>query len=186
MKFVLPILLVVINIFIPVKQKTSANKTGTTNKLEFKLFSDSFKDGEDIPSKFTCDGINISPSLRWAHPPKDTKSFALIHDDPDAPAGDWVHWIIYNIPPAAREIREDASGKKHLPHGALEGLNDWKRIGYGGPCPPSGTHRYFFKLYALDMSLNAKEGIDEKDLLVAMEGHILGLAELVGKYKRQR
>lgn len=154
--------------------------------MEFKIFSEAFKDGDMIPSKFTCDGVNISPPLNWVHPPKDTKSFALINDDPDAPIGDWVHWIVYNIPSATRELKEDASGQKHLPHNAIEGLNDFRRTSYGGPCPPSGTHRYFFKLYALDTLLNLKAGVAKKELLEAMKGHILALTEMVGKYHRKR
>jgi len=185
MKFILSIILLYIitssHIFMP---KTYQTKKG--DKMEFKVFSEAFKDGDMIPSKYTCDGVNISPPLNWVHPPKDTKSFALINDDPDAPIGDWVHWIVYNIPSATRELKEDASGKKHLPHNAIEGLNDFRRTSYGGPCPPSGTHRYFFKLYALDTLLNLKTGVAKKELLEAMKGHILALTEMVGKYQRKR
>lgn len=169
-----------------VSLKTYVIKTGTDDKMEFQLFSEAFKDGDFIPAKYTCDGINISPPLNWVHPPKDTKSFALINDDPDAPAGDWVHWVVYNIPSAARELKENASKLKHLPHNSIEGINDFRQTGYGGPCPPSGIHRYFFKLYALDTLLNLKQRVAKKELLDAMEGHILALTELVGKYQRQR
>jgi len=153
--------------------------------MDFKIFSSAFKEGELIPSKYTCDGINISPPLNWNNPPKGTKTFALINDDPDAPIGDWVHWIVHNIPADVLELKEEASSKKTLPKGAVEGLNDFRKYNYGGPCPPSGTHRYFFKLYALDSSLLLKEGVTKKQLLEAMKGHILAEATLIGKYKRK-
>ena len=186
MKSVLFLLLVSVIAGFSVSSSTIENQKGTDNKMEFQLFSEAFKDGDIIPSQYTCDGINVSPPLNWVHPPKDTKSYALINDDPDAPAGNWVHWIVYNIPPAARELKENASKQKHLHHNSIEGINDFRQIGYGGPCPPSGTHRYFFKLYALDTLLNLKHRVAKKELLDAMEGHILALTELVGKYQRQR
>lgn len=155
-------------------------------RMNFKITSTAFKEGEFIPSKYTCDGENISPPLSWSDLPSGTKSLALINDDPDAPVGDWVHWIIYNIPPDTKELIEAASNKKNLPKGSLEGLNDWNRIGYGGPCPPTGVHRYFFKLYALDCVLSLKQGATKKQLLDAMKGHILALAQLIGKYQRKR
>ncbi len=154
--------------------------------MEFQISSSVFKNGEMIPRKYCCDGINISPPLNWNDPPANTKSFALINDDPDAPVGDWVHWIIYNIPKETREFKEDASSKKLLPNGSLEGKNDWGKNSYSGPCPPSGTHRYFFKLYALDNLLNAKEGLTKKQLLSLMNGHILAQTEIIGKYNRGR
>lgn len=156
------------------------------DKMSFKITSSAFNDGEMIPSKFTCDGENISPPLGWSDIPEGTKSLALINDDPDAPIGDWVHWIVFNIPPEIKELKEAASNKKLLPKGAIEGLNDWNRIGYGGPCPPSGVHRYFFKLYALDLVLSLKEGATKKQLLDAMKGHIKATAQLIGKYQRKR
>ncbi len=186
MKLALSIILVFLGGYFPVSNDLQIKKKETEKKMELKLFSDAFKDGEFIPLKYTCDGVNISPPLKWEHPPKDTKSFALICDDPDAPAGDWVHWVVYNIPSAARELTENASGQKHLPHNSIEGLNDYRKTNYSGPCPPSGTHRYFFKLYALDILLNLKQGADKKELLDIMEGHILALTELVGKYQRKR
>jgi len=155
-------------------------------KMKFQITSSAFKDGEMIPSKYTCDGENISPPLNWSEIPEGTKSLALINDDPDAPVGDWVHWIVYNIPPETKEFKEAASNKNLLPKGTLEGLNDWNRKGYGGPCPPSGVHRYFFKLYALDVVLSLKEGATKRQLLDAMKGHILAEAQLIGKYQRRR
>jgi Raf kinase inhibitor-like YbhB/YbcL family protein len=153
--------------------------------VEFKIFSTAFNEGELIPAKYTCEGLNISPPLKWISSPGETKSLAIICNDPDAPVGDWVHWVVYNIPASETEIKEGASSQKHLPKGALEGINDFRKIGYGGPCPPSGTHRYFFKLYALDIVLHAKEGLSKKQLLELMKGHILAEVTLMGKYKRK-
>ena len=150
------------------------------------LESAAFRAGDMIPAKYTCDGENMSPPLKWSNAPEGTKSFALIADDPDAPGGTWVHWVVYNIPAGARELPEKASQTKKLPPGSLEGVTDFRANTYGGPCPPSGVHRYFFKLYALDTALNFRAGASKKQLLDAMKGHILAQAELVGKYKRQR
>lgn len=163
----------------------SSNYDGDLRKMDFKIISSAFKEGELIPSKYTCDGENISPQLSWINAPAGTKSFALINDDPDAPIGDWVHWILYNIPVESKELVENSSKKKLLPVNTIEGNNDWGRIGYGGPCPPSGTHRYFFKIYALDVVLPVKQGTTKKQLLDAMKGHILATAQLIGKYKRK-
>ncbi len=155
-------------------------------KMDFKIFSTAFKEGEMIPDKYTCDGINISPPLNWSNPPAGTKTFTLINDDPDAPIGDWVHWIVFNIPTDVRELKEEASSKHLLPKGSLEGMNDFRKNNYGGPCPPLGTHRYFFKLFALDIVLPLKESAVKKQLLDSMKGHILAEATLIGKYKRQK
>jgi len=155
-------------------------------KMDFRISSPSFNNGELIPVKYTCDGANISPPLSWTAPPEKTKSFALIVDDPDAPIGDWVHWILFNIPSDSRELKEESSSKHNLPKGTIEGMNDFRKNNYGGPCPPSGTHRYFFKLYALDILLPLKESTTKKQLLDAMKGHILAEVTLIGKYKRQR
>jgi Raf kinase inhibitor-like YbhB/YbcL family protein len=155
-------------------------------KMELIIESPVFKEGEIIPSKYTCDGENISPPLSWKNAPAETKSFALLIDDPDAPAGDWVHWIIYNIPAAIHELKEGASSKKLLPKEAIEGITDFRKTGYGGPCPPSGIHRYFFKLYALSTALQLPAGVTKKQLLEAMKGHIISEAALIGKYKRQK
>jgi len=160
------------------------NGLQTGGGSEFRIFSKSFKEGEFIPALFTCDGPNISPELNWTTPPAKTQTFLFINDDPDAPAGDWVHWLVYNIPKDTRELKENASLKKLLPEGAIEGINDFNKICYGGPCPPSGIHRYFFKLYALDIALNPKKGASKNQLLSEIKGHILAQATLIGKYKR--
>ncbi|WKZ46984.1 MAG: YbhB/YbcL family Raf kinase inhibitor-like protein [Anaerolineales bacterium] len=152
------------------------------------LTSDAFANGATIPAKYTCIGKNISPALAWNDPPAGTKSFALIMDDPDAPAGTWVHWVLYNIPPETRSLAENlpVTGK-NVPEGQgspFVGKNSWGDIGYGGPCPPSGTHRYFFKLYALDETVGLLPGADKGQLLKAMEGHILAQGELVGTFSK--
>ena len=146
--------------------------------------SSAFGSGERIPVKYTCDGADFSPSLEWTAGPAGTKSFALICDDPDAPMGTWVHWVIFDIPAAALMLAEGITREKELPGGGVQGMNDFRRIGYGGPCPPGGTHRYFFKLYALDAALGLKPGITKDQLLKAMKGHVLAEAQLMGTYKR--
>ena len=154
--------------------------------MEIKVTSSAFKEGETIPSRYTCDGVNVSPQISWQTDIKGIKTFALISDDPDAPVGEWVHWIVFNIPPDIRELREDIKANRNLPDGILMGTNDFHTISYGGPCPPSGTHRYFFKVYALDIVIHLKAGATKKELLDAMKGHILAQGQLVGLYKRQR
>ena len=147
--------------------------------------SPEFKEGATIPAKFTCDDIDISPPLEWSNVPIGTKVFALICDDPDAPAGTWVHWVLFNIPGDLRKLPEHVPGTETLNNGARQGKTDFGSIGYGGPCPPGGTHRYYFKIYALDSELDSKPGITKKELLKAMEGHILGEGQLMGRYKRK-
>jgi len=146
--------------------------------------SSAFGSGEMIPAKYTCDGADFSPQLEWSGSPAGTRSFALICDDPDAPMGTWVHWVIYDIPPTATMLAEGITREKDLPGGGTQGINDFRKIGYGGPCPPGGTHRYFFKLYALDSELGLKPGVTKDQLLKAMRGHILGEAQIMGTYKR--
>jgi Raf kinase inhibitor-like YbhB/YbcL family protein len=158
--------------------------------MALEITSPAFSNNEEIPSKYTCDGMDISPALAWSGLPEGIKSIALIVDDPDAPDPaapkmTWVHWVLYNIPPSATGLPE-AVESQDLPGGTKEGLNDWKRTGYGGPCPPIGQHRYFHKLYALDAVLPDLGKPTKKDLEKAMEGHILAKAELVGKYQRSR
>jgi Raf kinase inhibitor-like YbhB/YbcL family protein len=145
------------------------------------LTSANFNNQGAISAKHTCDGNNISPSLSWTNAPAGTKSFALIVDDPDAPSGTWVHWVLYDIPP---DVNELAEGIKSLPAGTMQGLNDWNKTGYRGPCPPSGRHRYFFKIYALDIVFADMKNPTKSKLEKAMEGHVLSKAELVGTYKR--
>ena len=149
-----------------------------------KITSTAFEEGDLIPRQYTCDGEDISPPLEWADLPEGTQSLALICDDPDAPSGTWVHWVVFNIPAPTSELPEGFPGEEELPDGTRQGRNDFRRIGYGGPCPPGGTHRYFFKLYALDTFLDEAPGITRDELLEAMEGHILVKSELMGRYRR--
>ncbi|MDO8548806.1 MAG: YbhB/YbcL family Raf kinase inhibitor-like protein [Ignavibacteria bacterium] len=148
-----------------------------------KIQSSGFKEGEKIPSKFTCDGENVSPQLSWSDFPNKTKTFALIVDDPDAPSGTFVHWVVYNIPSGITKLPEGTTSK-NLPEGTNQGTNHMGDSDYGGPCPPSGTHRYYFKFYALDSEVQLKAGAGKRDLLKSMEGHILAEAQLMGKYER--
>jgi Raf kinase inhibitor-like YbhB/YbcL family protein len=150
------------------------------------LTSTAFAEGQPIPSKYTCDGENVSPPLAWNGVPEGTKSIALIVDDPDAPAGTWVHWVLYDLPGTARELPEALPKSQYIPGGAEQGLNDFKHLGYGGPCPPGGkAHRYYLKLYALDRVLELKPGATKKEVESAMEKHILAQGQLMGTYKRK-
>jgi Raf kinase inhibitor-like YbhB/YbcL family protein len=142
------------------------------------IISSAFETNQKIPSRYTCDGANISPPFAWKEIPEGTKSLALIVDDPDAPAGDWVHWLIWNIDPVVSSVNEST-----IPSNATVGSNSFGDIGYGGPCPPSGTHRYQFKLYALDTMLDLSEGAKKADLEQAMQGRILDESVLVGLYR---
>lgn len=152
--------------------------------MALELNSPVFNKGELIPRKYTCDGDDISPPLQWSDFPGGTKSFALICDDPDAPVGTWDHWVLYNIPAKMSALPEGVSSDADLSDGSRNGRNSWGQLGYGGPCPPGGTHRYFFKLYALDSVLGLASGASKYQLLRAMEGHILAQAELMGRYSR--
>ena len=154
--------------------------------MSMKLSSPAFEPGEPIPQKHTCQGQDISPPLRWEALPVGTRSLALICDDPDAPVGTWVHWVIYGLPASTAELPERVPTSETLSSGARQGLNDFRRVGYGGPCPPpGGAHRYFFRLYALDTELSLKPRATKADLLRAMEGHILAQGELMGTYRRK-
>jgi Raf kinase inhibitor-like YbhB/YbcL family protein len=156
--------------------------------MSLTLTSTAFQHDGEIPPRYTCEGDDISPALSWAEVPAGAASLALIMDDPDAPDPKapkmtWVHWVLYNIPASATGLAEGIS-PRDLPSGTLEGLNDWKRTGWGGPCPPKGRHRYFFKLYALDIVLpDLKQPIKSK-LEAAMDGHILAKTELIGTYEK--
>jgi Raf kinase inhibitor-like YbhB/YbcL family protein len=151
-------------------------------KSELKLTSTAFKEGEAIPRGYTCDGANVSPPLEWTGVPKSAKTIAIIADDPDAPTGTWVHWVLYNLPAAGLGMIENTPLTETLNGGGAQGKNDFGKIGYGGPCPPSGTHRYFFKFYALDSELPLKPGATKNDVEKAMEGHTVGQAQLIGTY----
>jgi Raf kinase inhibitor-like YbhB/YbcL family protein len=149
------------------------------------LTSAAFQAGADIPRKYTCDAEDISPPLRWTNAPAGAKSFALIADDPDAPGGTWVHWVIYDLPADTKELPEAVAKTEALPSGAKQGVNDFRKLGYNGPCPPSGsTHRYYFRLYALDAPANLKPRATKQQVLEAVKGHMLGEGELMGRYRR--
>ncbi len=153
--------------------------------MAFELKSPAFAASDDIPRKFTCEGPDFSPALQWGEPPAGAASLSLVMDDPDAPAGTWVHWVLYDLPATARELPENVPKGQELANGARQGRNDFGKIGYGGPCPPPGpAHRYFFKLYALDAKTNLKPGSTKAELERAMKGHILAKAELMGRYRR--
>jgi Raf kinase inhibitor-like YbhB/YbcL family protein len=153
--------------------------------MSIQITSTAFADGQPIPAKYTCDGDDVSPPLQWTNAPVNTKSFALICDDPDAPVGAWVHWVAYNLPANATGLPEDVAKTQTIAGGAKQGLNDFRRVGYGGPCPPLGKpHRYFFKLYALDAMLNLKPGLTKKELLKVTNGHVLAEGQLMGTYQR--
>ena len=150
--------------------------------MAFEISSPAFANGQPIPADFSCNGSDISPALAWTEPPAGTQSFALILDDPDASAGTWVHWVVFNIPASTRDLKPGTPTDPQLIDGSLQGKTSAGSNGYHGPCPPSGTHRYFFKLYALDSMLSLSADTDKKGLLAAMEGHILANAELMGTF----
>ena len=152
--------------------------------MAIQLTSTAFSDGAMIPIRYTCDGEDLSPPLSWSGLPAGTRSLALICDDPDAPVGTWDHWVLFNIPATATGLPENVPSKATFDDGSVHDNNSWGRPGYGGPCPPGGTHRYFFKLYALDTELNLKTGATKSQLVKAMEGHILDQVQLMGKYRR--
>ncbi len=149
------------------------------------LSSPAFQDGQPIPAVYTCEGRDLSPPLAWTDPPERTKSFVLISDDPDAPRGTWVHWVLYNLPPGTRALPEGMPTDAKVPTGGLHGTTDFGRTGYGGPCPPSGTHRYYFTLYALDTVLTLAPGATKAQVEAAMRGHVLADAQVMGTYQRR-
>jgi Raf kinase inhibitor-like YbhB/YbcL family protein len=153
--------------------------------MSITISSTAFNDNDAIPKQHTGDGANTSPPLRWSDPPEGTQSFALICDDPDAPRGTWVHWVLFNLPLESHELPEGVPTRETLGDGAKQGKNDFGKIGYGGPAPPKGKpHRYFFKLYALDTKLDLAAGATKAQLLAAMKGHVLAEGQLMGKYQR--
>jgi Raf kinase inhibitor-like YbhB/YbcL family protein len=174
---------------IPVDRKVPSWESGLQSAKErnmaLQLSSRTFLDGQTIPRKFTCSGADVSPELAWSDAPSGTKSLALIVDDPDAPAGVWVHWVLYDLPAETRDLPEGMPKDRELRSGARQGKNDFGKIGYNGPCPPSGpAHRYFFKLYALREKTGLKAGASKDELERAMKGNILGQATLTGKFGR--
>ena len=163
---------------------TSSAESDAT-PMAFELQSSAFKPGGDIPVKYTCEGADVSPPLTWSEPPAGTQSFVLIADDPDAPSGTWVHWVVYDLPAGTRQLPAGVPKGGEVGGGGRQGQNDFPNLGYGGPCPPPGKpHRYFFRLYALDKQLGLKTGATRTEVEQAMKGHVVGRAELMGRYHR--
>ena len=154
--------------------------------MEVNVTSSAFADGGKIGSRYTCDGENVSPPLAWETDVEGVMSFALICDDPDAPMGTFVHWVVYNLPADANGFGEDVPGDAILANGARQGMTDFGKVGYGGPCPPSGSHRYYFKVYALDVMLDLGDDVNKSQLLAAMEGHVLSQGQIMGRYQRRQ
>jgi Raf kinase inhibitor-like YbhB/YbcL family protein len=150
----------------------------TVSKIEMR--STAFSEGAMMPSDFTCDGADMSPPIEWGSVPSATKSMALIMEDPDAPSGDWTHWLAYDLSPSLKKLPAGILGSGRFPGGGVQGRTDFGEIGYGGPCPPQGSHRYFFKVYALDVMLGLKPGASKQELLGAMQGHILAQGQIMG------
>lgn len=154
--------------------------------MTMKITSRAFSEGAPIPRQYTGDGADVSPPLQWTDVPEGTRCFALVCDDPDAPSGTWVHWVLYDLPAQSRDLPEGVPRQKDLASGARQGLNDFGKVGYGGPAPPRGrgAHRYFFRLYALDAATGLQAGARKQDLLKAIKGHVLAEAQLMGTYER--
>lgn len=157
----------------------------TERDAKLRVESTAFPHGEPIPAQYTADGRDVSPALSWSGVPPGAKGLALVCEDPDAPRGNWVHWVLYDIPPSATSLPEAVAARESVAGGGTHGKNDFGRLGYGGPAPPSGTHRYFFRLYALDRLLSLAPGATVKQLRHAMEGHVLAQGELMGTYSRR-
>ena len=174
------IIVIVIIVVVSINNQRSVKIVDSIKGNNMEIVSPVFANNEEIPAKYTCDGEGINPPLKFEKIPKGTQSLALIVDDPDAPMGTWVHWTVWNISSQIREI-----GEGNVPEGAIEGVTSFGKPGYGGPCPPSGTHRYFFKLYALDSKLSLDQTANKNDLEKAIDRHILAKAELIGLYSRK-
>ena len=168
----------------PTEEQPVEREDPTLEDADFRLTSSAFQQGEPIPTIHSCDGEDTSPRLTWTNPPAGVQSFALLFDDPDAPGGTWVHWVLFNLPAEIRSLPANVASDPELASGGVHGSNSWNSIGYGGPCPPGGEHRYFFKLYALDSVLDVEVGATKEQLLEAMEDHIVAEAELMGTYSR--
>lgn len=153
---------------------------------QIQLTSPAFQSGSEIPQECTCEGRDVSPPLVWKEIPKKSQSLVLIMDDPDVPAGTWVHWVIFNLPPTIHSLPKGMPALKQLANGEMHGMNSFGRYGYRGPCPPSGSHRYFFKLYALDIPLQERERMTKEEVEKAMEGHVLAKGELMGTYAKKK
>ncbi len=168
----------------PTPTTSPPEEVSLENVPRFDLVSDAFLEGFPIPADYTCTGRDDSPPLTWDAPPTGTLSLVLIMDDPDAPGGTWTHWVLYNIPAGQYQLPQGILPSKQLDDGSLHGKNSWDDIGYRGPCPPSGTHRYFFKLYALDIKLDLPHSAKRSEVEAAMAGHIIGYAELMGTFQK--
>jgi len=165
------------------KQNVPLPKGG--QKMEFKISSTAFANGQTIPTKYTGDGPDVSPPLAWTDPPEGTAAFVLIADDPDAPMGTWVHWVLYDIPADVRTLNENIPKEPEVLGGARQGINDFRQLGYDGPAPPPGKpHRYFFTLYAVDSRTDLPPGATKREVLKQIQGHVLGTTQIVGTYKR--
>ena len=156
----------------------------SSDQKEFKVTSVAFKEGQPIPRQYTCSGVNVSPPLEWGTAPKPARTIAIIADDPDAPGGTWTHWVLYNLPAENIGLVENVPETETLRAGGFQGKNDFGKISYGGPCPPSGTHRYFFKIYAVDTELPLKAGATKAELEKALEGHVVAQGQLMGTYAK--
>ena len=168
------------------RRETAVPEEGEEEAMAMELTSSAFAEGARIPARYTCAGEDVSPPLKWSDAPERAESLALICDDPDAPRGTWVHWVLYGLPADVTELAEAVPATETLPNGAMQGTTDFGRVGYGGPCPPpGGPHRYFFKLYALDTELDLQPGATKKQLLAAMNDHILAQAQLMGTFERK-
>jgi len=175
-----------VSLFSCTDEQTAVNsQTKEVSAMSMNVQSPVFEEGGMIPAKYTSDGANVSPPLNWSGVPEESQSIVLIVDDPDAPVGTFVHWVLYGLPADVTELQEDVPDSEKLDNGALQGENDFNKIGYGGPSPPSGTHRYFFKVYALDCRLDLKSGATKRKVEKKMKGHVLAEGELMGKYARQ-
>jgi len=166
-------------------ERLDALAAAEVDAMGLTLTSPAFREAQAIPSVYTCEGRDLSPPLAWTDPPAGTTSLALICDDPDAPGKTWVHWVVYHLPPTVRQLPQAFPTDRELPDGTRQGLTDFGRVGYGGPCPPSGTHRYFFKVYALDTVPTLPAGATKAQLEAAMRDHIVAQAQLMGTYRRQ-
>ena len=176
----LPLLIVVLALVAPAEVR---GQNASSSKIELKTTS--FTPDGFIPKRFTCEAADVSPALAWTDPPTGTQSFAIIEDDPDAPSGTFVHWLVYDLPATYRRLGEALSGNDQMPGGGRQGTNDFSRTGYSGPCPPPGRpHRYFIRLYALDVRLDLRPAATRNELEAAMKGHILAQAELMGRFQR--
>jgi Raf kinase inhibitor-like YbhB/YbcL family protein len=179
LKLLIITLIVILSVFALMKSSSKVHSKGMGTSM--KISSPAFEHNGKIPSKYTCDGANVSPPLTFEGVPQNAASLVLIADDPDAPAGTWVHWVMYNILATTGRLQENIRPDAEF---AFQGMNDFGRVGFGGPCPPNGTHRYFFKLYAVTRKLDLKPGATKQQVEAAMKGHILEQSEIIGLYKR--